>query len=359
MEAKNKNINLRITSSIIKMERYTPVEISSLQLTPKEAKHPSRSRLGIHVFISRFFFEYATLTDEQKLALFDRQPDSDADSVDSLPMPKVYEVFQLATREWRSLSRRTKDAWKLRATELNRRPVPGRFSFVPLDLEEPDLNSNIRKMLELSWNKFRRSIYPCVTRKPRGGISKKTYQFGSEHVELGTQKYKEIEVNLLLRLSLFGHKFNKLKEREVIRSYPKSTLLHFMSQERVRYVFTLAGLCNMEFEHKVSNNLHTCCAKVNTKSKDTGTDMIGFIVRETQNDWQIHLANNTVVTLKRGVYNAQSGTYIFPDSNVYTRQITHIWPVRMLVFESGDYIKMSLCRFCLDQNNTIVPQHCS
>ena len=146
-----------------------PAEVLLLQLTLKESKHPSCYRLGIHVFILRFF-EYATLTDKQKLALFDRQQDSDTDSVDSLPMLKVYEVFQLDTRESRSLLGRTKNTWKLQATELNSCPVPQIFSLVPLDLEEPNLNSNVRKMLELSWNKFRRTIYLCVTHKPRGGI---------------------------------------------------------------------------------------------------------------------------------------------------------------------------------------------
>ena len=256
------------------MNVYSDHEISLLPLTSKEKDHTSRTCLGIHVFISRFFYEYSLLNESDKLRIFNREEKSDADSLDSVQMPKVFEVFKLATAWWRSLSASLKDAWKLRAVELNKRPVPGQFIFIPLDVEEPELDSNVKRLLELDWRKFRKSMYFCVTRKPRGGISKQSYEFGGEKVTLHTQKYKEIYTNYLVRLALFGNKFRRLKETEIINHYPASTLLHFISNDRIIEVFTLASMCNMEFVHKVSKNIHSCCAKVNTRNKRTGSDMI-------------------------------------------------------------------------------------
>ena len=106
-------------------------------------------------------------------------------------------------------------------------------------------------------------------------------------------------------------------------------------------------MCNMEFVHKVSRNIHSCCAKVNTRNKRTGIDMIGFVVREENNNWLIHLADNTTVCLPRGTYNQESKTYIFPDTSTCSRKITQLWPVRVWVFKSGDIkitLKSLLCR---------------
>ena len=40
--------------------------IETLPMTRKEADHRSRGRLGLHVFLSRFFFDFQSLTEEQK-----------------------------------------------------------------------------------------------------------------------------------------------------------------------------------------------------------------------------------------------------------------------------------------------------
>ena len=54
---------------------------------------------------------------------------------------------------------------------------------------------------------------------------------------------------------------------------------------------------------------------------------------------KFNVANTTFVTLKRISYHDEIDTYIFPDSNFYTRKTTQVWPVCMLVFECGDSIK--------------------
>eukprot|EP00978_Attheya_sp_CCMP212_P035899 scaffold158865_cov55-Attheya_sp.AAC.1 len=85
-------------------------EVLNLPLNAKEKHHHSREHMGFHVFLSRFFFEFKTLTDEAQqecVAHLFPQNDGDSDLVDSvdtdMPINHIA-VMRLACSRWRNLS---------------------------------------------------------------------------------------------------------------------------------------------------------------------------------------------------------------------------------------------------------------
>ena len=81
------------------MNVYTRDEVISLLMSGKEEAHVSRTRKGRHVYVSRYFLEYALLSVEDQNALFGRivPDDVSINSVDTPPKimvrPRVWDVM--------------------------------------------------------------------------------------------------------------------------------------------------------------------------------------------------------------------------------------------------------------------------
>jgi len=80
-------------------------DVTNLLMSSQEAKHRSYSRKGFHVFLSRYFHDFATLTYEQQLAevqqLSSPSNATDNESVDSVLSPvKILNknIMQLACK---------------------------------------------------------------------------------------------------------------------------------------------------------------------------------------------------------------------------------------------------------------------
>ena len=99
---------------------------------------------------------------------------------------------------------------------------------------------------------------------------------------------------------LFGNDFNKI-ENNLITSTNKTFLLHVVYSERAKEIFDIADLCVAKVYDNNNNNLNNnnnkirypCCGKVIIMNGDTGTDIIGYILKETTTYWTAQLANNS------------------------------------------------------------------
>ena len=109
------------------MNLNCPNDVLNYPITKKELAHSSRSRIGYHVFLSHFFFDFYSLSGTEKgdvLATSQVWEDADAQSCYSVLTPRtpaVCEVMQAASWHWRSMFLRLKNSWGVRATQLNRR----------------------------------------------------------------------------------------------------------------------------------------------------------------------------------------------------------------------------------------------
>ena len=89
--------------------------------------------------------------------------------------------------------------------------------------------------------------------------------------------------------------------------------------------------------------------------KPFGSILFGYIVEETFLHWLVNLCNNTIVVLPRGICSRLTGKYTFPLSSDLDRGITSVWPVRILLCESGD-ISLILVRYCYNSDTRSIDE---
>ena len=116
----------------------TPRQIKSLPLTKTERDHRSRTRKGLHVFLSYYMTLFKELGDEQQVEQVfinnARKIDENADAVSIDSTDTVYqqqhhvefvEVVRCAFRQWRLMGPLSKESWEKRAERLNSQKLPG------------------------------------------------------------------------------------------------------------------------------------------------------------------------------------------------------------------------------------------
>jgi len=124
-------------------------DVTNSCMSLQEAKHRSRSRKGFHVFLLRYFHDFAMLTYEQQLAevqqLYSPSNASDNDSIDSVLSPvKILNknIVQLACK---SLPNNIIKSWKHRVKWLNSHPLPGRFTTIPSEVTEHHIKQSMTR----------------------------------------------------------------------------------------------------------------------------------------------------------------------------------------------------------------------
>eukprot|EP00978_Attheya_sp_CCMP212_P014420 scaffold36716_cov41-Attheya_sp.AAC.4 len=340
--------------------------ILTLPLNEREKHNNKRSRLGFHVYLSRFFFDFKGLPELEKREIILSDPfldeaaagyygvdESDEDSVDSIIQVRHVDVMRLACNGWRFMSPERKDGWNARAAWLNSHPVPGRFVELPANIGNPD----VLDAMTLDWARVVSLFRNSITRRPKVLTSTIEVLFGKEKVKIGSQSYRKFELNNLIKLSLFGKNWSKLRHYETVFKSKRSALIHIASENRMTNIFTLWGLCGSAFE--VSGLVHTCCGKVSIKMD--GQHCVGYIVDENEsgNVWTIKLATNEIIELEKPQYNEKMGAYIYSiNERRSARVIEQYWPIRILLQNSGRG-KYTLNRVTYDNNNRINAVHSS
>ena len=126
------------------MEILTPEEVITLPINKKEELHRSRTRQGHHVYYSRAMEDWSNLSagaSHNKYAdiMGCNAGDSDAsiDSNSSLYYEQMYDPprhkykLRCVWKMWRDMSEERKNAWKIRAGNLNNRLLPGKVYAIP------------------------------------------------------------------------------------------------------------------------------------------------------------------------------------------------------------------------------------
>ena len=240
------------------MNTYTEVEVVLMPLTLREEDNRSRSRKGFQVYLSRFFWDFKSLSvDDQRRELEGDEgvPDNDnVLSIDSIDSPEVInhvEVMRMACKRWRGLEPIMVAAWKQRAENLNRRPVPGRFYNIPVPVTH-NLKENVLQEMTLDWEKLVSVLKNTITRPPKEEISRRALYFGKERVTMWSQSYHAMFINLLVRQTLFGVSYRKMNgAKEVVYKTKQITELHIASLGRMEKLFTISGLCGVKFTRQM------------------------------------------------------------------------------------------------------------
>ena len=339
-------------------------QIKQLPLTRKERDHRSRTRKGLHVYISYYFYLFSELTAEQQeehIVSNNVRDDSDvisiADSTDTAydnPNIKFEEVVRCAYRQWRYMSAPLKSAWEKRAESLNAMKLPGWILNLPPKLSTKSI---VMESISLEWNMLVKVFKEAISRAPPAEERKLKYVFGKEVVELNTQTYKKFTMTLLLNSYLFGENYSKVRNEVCYESKTKNvTVLHIASQKRMQEIFTIEEQTASAFLYEKGSfaAIRTCCGKVQIVD-GLGKKNIGFILEERRTFWKIKLkTTNDIIHLKKLTYNSEEGRYElnnFCDHN--GRHITKYWPIRMYLTKKGN-CRMTINRVGFGKNNAII-----
>ena len=351
------------------MNLSTPESIQVLPVNGMEEEHRSRSRRGIHIYLSRY------LNDFNNLSIFNKQEHlsrtlgyvfqidaEDVDSVDSsINMVTHRDAMKLAFYNWSNvLSMEIKAAWKDRADVLNSLPIPGEFVEVPRDIGGTFdvLTKHVLKSLSIEWSNVFKWFKRCVTRKPKVLTSSNIYVFGKERVRIDSQTYRTFSLSFLLGVSIFGEEYCNFYEYETIMRTKKLILFHISSQRRMRDLFAVEN--QYATEHNVQGVKKTCCGKVNMKDTE-GRNILGYILDETARRWKIILENNKQIWIDRITYNIEENRYLYASQRDRECQwsITEYWPIRILINLNGNF-KITFNRIAIDNNTQqIIPQFTS
>jgi hypothetical protein len=336
--------------------------VVALPLNDKEESHRGRNRKGHHLYISRFCFDFKTLTEEGKRERILADPflsedaasyyygddESDVDSIDSVPVVRHVDIMRLGWNLWKYMSNEIKEGWNVRANILNARPIPGQFEILPESIE----TTQVLDAMSTDWLRFIALLRNAITRPPKSLLSSKVYCFGKERVAIGSQCFRTFELNELIRISLFGMEGCRLRRYEIIQKTRNSRLIHIASENRMKMLFELSGLCGVEF--KVGDRRHTCCGKVSTRKN--GLVCVGYIVDENVDGtlWTVQLVTNERIVLQAPQFDELRGVYIYSTgAQVSDRIIEQYWPIRFFTHNSGRG-KFTLNRVTYDATNEIM-----
>ena len=284
------------------MNYNTPNDVINLPLTTKERRHDSRCRLGYHVYLSRFFYDFGKVGNEEKeemlvqYGIWDENPPAaegeDAESVSSLltcRQPLCHEITMVAAKIWKQLGIEMKEGWKERARMLNDRPrKDGTFEMVPSSIVSESVDACIKQSLSMEWKRMVALFKGCVLHGRGATIqSKKQYRFGPELVILNNQFFRSFFLNHLLMLSIFGSPlYSSLHPKEIIHRSRKEAVVHILSHRRMEQLFCYGGLSMCTFEKE--DMKYICCAKVNLVKN--GKNVVGYVMEENE--------TNLIVSIK-------------------------------------------------------------
>ena len=344
------------------MNLNCPNDVLKYPITKKELAHSSRSRIGYHVFLSHFFFDFYSLSGAEKgdvLATSNVWEDADAQSCDSVLTPRtpaVSEVMRAASWHWRSMPLILKSSWGVRATQLNRRPRnDGTFLNVPSSIMSDTLPNSITHSLSLEWKYFLSifmnatiyiSINSCISKK-------KQYRFGNEVVILRNEKYRNMYLSHLLKLTLFGFPlFSNLKQSETIYRSKKICIIHILSYNRINELFSFGG---RSLGNHVRNDVEfIMCGSVNLLKG--GKEISGMIINESENELMIMIENESStmvkITVPRPTYDGLCGKYRFHNNPNYEYQLVEVSPLRIKINQSGKASTI-FHHFSLNKNLTV------
>ena len=149
------------------------------------------------------------------------------DSTDTIPQAAPWEILKLESMKWRDLQNSSVERWNSRSEYLNSLPVIRRFGVIPWAIPN-DLLENILQSLTRDWENFFCVMQNSIVRKPKKGLSLKSYLFGKETVTLKSQTHCRLYMNYLLRMCLFGQNMRKVRCADIIYKKRRhmSSILH-------------------------------------------------------------------------------------------------------------------------------------
>ena len=152
-------------------------------------------------------------------------------------------------------------------------------------------------------------------------------------------------------LSLFGKYYECIKKNEIVYQTPRVTVIHIMSLDRMKVLFSLGGLSSVFFENSTGTMIHSTCGKISLTIE--GGEINGFILKCSQRRLTVQLEKNKIIVISRPSWNSSLMKYDYPSTGKNCDTITSTVPNMLSVSSSGQF-KYLLNRFTTDRDKNII-----
>ena len=152
-----------------------------------------------------------------------------------------------------------------------------------------------------AWDRTCKVLRSAMINTPSRNISEKEYSMGCDtKTKVGSQSFRRTCMEYLIHLCLFGHDYNKLYKKEVIRKNKGSAMIHISSFKRMKQLFTMSGKCAVNFG--MNGMIYNCCGRVNIIKR--GRNVTGFIMEEDGKlNWKVKLTStNEIISVRKATY---------------------------------------------------------
>ena len=336
----------------------SPFEIRQLPISTKEDNHPSRQRLGYHLFLGYYFSKCSELSPADKHASF-LDDDTSFDSTDDPPVLHASKLMPCAALAWRKLPEVQKNAWNSRAIVLNNRPIPGHIEKLPAEVKLDGVELNMKTALEVDWSHFCKMMKKSVTKPPPLNQAELYVRFGGVKTPLSNKGYKSLYLSYLVRIAIFGKYFERLKKHEIVYQTSCVTVIHIASLARMKELFCLGQTSSVLFKNSAKTCTYSTCGKVYLENHD-GQEINGYVIKANQRILTVQMENNQIISVGHPKWDEVNFTYQYTQNRSSSNfSITSYEPNIFSVSSSSGQFKFLINRFATDNNNQIVSNYTS
>ena len=147
---------------------------------------------------------------------------------------------------------------------------------------------------------------------------------------------------------------------EVVHRSKNVLISHISSLKRMKQLFTLSGLCAVDF--LISGLRYSCCGRVNLLRD--GKYEVGYILDEKDDKWKVQLGNDRVIIVLRTemIYDDNQNfvgyKYCDKEKEKSTQKWTVIeyWPVRLTFSDNSVQNWQYMINHCVFKHGKLVHQ---
>ena len=152
-----------------------------------------------------------------------------------------------------------------------------------------NLENMVVEALRSNFTKLTKIMHRSINRDPRHdvNINKEIRFFGRPYFKLRLQSFRrKISISKVVVNYLFGEGYNRY-EQNITKTTPRTVLWNIASTERVKEIFTMAGLCGAQvFDRNDTNIQYSFCGKVILSNVYNDKEIRGYVLEETP-QWKV------------------------------------------------------------------------
>ena len=225
-----------------------------------------------------------------------------------------------------------------------------------MEVQVDGVELNTKNALEADWKHLCKAMKKSVTKPPPANQAEQHVRIGMKSEKISNKSFHSMYLSYLVKISIFGKYFERLKKHEIIYQTSHVTVIHIASLARMKQLFCLGGLSSVLFHNETKTCTYSTCAKLHLEID--GQEINGYVIQGNHRNLTVQLENNQIIQVRRPKWDQTGLEYQYSPSptNIV---ITSYQPNMFSVSSSTGQFKYLINRFATDNNNNIVTNYTS